>query len=189
MTTARRVHYSYEDYLVALEMSDVKLEFCDGVIYAMAGGTPTHAALGAAVIGALTRELRGRCRTYSADLRIRVEASDLAAYPDASVICGDLRASTIDKLAATNPSLVVEVTSRSTEDYDRGDKLSQYKQLSSVRAVLFISHRARRITLVQRTTTGWDERDFRGGETVVINEPALTLSVDELYEGITLDPQ
>ncbi len=189
MTTAKRLHYDYEDYLRLLRTSDVKLEFCDGVIYAMAGGTPAHAFLGGAAIRLLGQALIGRCKVSSSDLRIRVDASDLSTYPDASVICGGVQTSAIDNMAATNPSILVEVTSRSTEDYDRGDKLSHYKQLTSLNAVVFISHRARRVTVVQRTATGWDERDFRGGETVVIQEPALTLSIDELYEGITLDPQ
>lgn len=82
MTTARRVHHSYADYLSALEMSDVKLEYCDGEIYAMAGGTPAHAELAAAAIGLLLNALRGQCRVFSSDLKVRIEATDLSAFPD-----------------------------------------------------------------------------------------------------------
>ena len=188
MSTARRLHYSYEDYLRALPLSDVKLEFSEGVIYAMAGGTPTHAALGARVTVLLSRLLRAGCMAFSSDLRIRIETSDLDVFPDVSVVCGELIPSTRDKNAVTNPTVVVEVTSRSTEDYDRGDKLSNYKQLPSLQAVLFVSHKTRRVTVVQRTVDGWSERDFRGSEMVLVNEPALSFAVDELYEGITLDP-
>jgi len=187
MTSARRLHYSYEDYLRALEMNDVKLEFCDGVIYAMAGGTPAHAALSAAAIRHLGNALAGRCIAYSSDLSVRIDATDLSTFPDASVICGPIETSTMDKNAATNPALVVEVTSRPTEDDDRGEKLSHYKQLPSLKAVLFVSHRTPRVTLVERTPQGWDEREFRAGETVTIAEPACTLPVDALYSGITLD--
>ena len=59
MTTARRLHHTYADYLRALERSEVKLEYCDGEIYAMAGGTPTHAALSAALRRS-ARALSGR---------------------------------------------------------------------------------------------------------------------------------
>lgn len=168
-------------------MSDLKLEYCEGVIYAMAGGTPAHAALGAAAIRMLGQALTGRCTVFSSDLKIRIEATDLSTFPDASVICGALHPSHLDKNAAGNPVILVEVTSPSTEDYDRGEKLSHYKQLASLKAVLFVSHRVPRITVVQRTATGWEEREFRAGERALVADPSVTLSVDELYAGITLE--
>jgi Uma2 family endonuclease len=187
MPTARRVHYTYEDYLRALEMSEVKLEYCDGVIYAMAGGTPTHAALTSAINRLLGNALLGECTTYSSDLKVRVEAADLAAFPDVTVICGPMQASSIDKHAATNPTILVEVTSRSTEDYDRGDKLSCYKQLPALRAVLFVSHRMQQVTVIERKGDGWNEREVRGGELVALVDPKLGMRVDELYAGIQLE--
>lgn len=189
MSTAKRLHYSYAEYLRSLEMSELKLEYCDGVIYAMAGGTPAHAQLAAAIIAALHRGLPRSYRVATSDLKIRIEASDLSTFPDASVICGELAVSDLDSNAVTNPAVLIEVTSRSTEDYDRGDKLSHYKQLPSLRAVLFISHRARVITLVQRTAHGWEERAFRSGELVALDMPAITFAVDEIYEGIRLDSE
>lgn len=186
VSTAKRLHYSYEDYLRTLEMSDVKLEFSDGVIYAMAGGTAAHSALAASAISALRPALRG-CTVFTSDLKVRVEASDLSTFPDVSVVCGDQRFSPIDQHALTNPTLLIEVTSRSTEDYDRGDKLSHYKQLTSLKAVLFISHRTQEVTLVHRTPGGWSERIYRAHERVDLEDPRLSLEVDALYEGITLD--
>ena len=188
MTTARRLHYDYADYLRSLEVSPLKLEYCDGVIYAMAGGTRAHAELSAAVIGILHRLLPKGCRPATSDLKVRVEASDLSTFPDVSVVCGEAVASSIDANAITNPALLVEVTSKSTEDYDRGDKLSHYKQLPSLQVVLYVSHRTRKITVVERTTAGWDERDLRGGEQVTLASPSISFAVDAVYEGITLDP-
>ena len=187
MSTAKRLHYDYADYLRSLEKSELKLEYCDGVIYAMAGGTPAHAQLSAAVIVALHRVLPTDCRLATSDMKVRVEASDLSTFPDVSVVCGGATTSSIDANAITNPSVLVEITSRSTEDYDRGDKLSHYKQLPTLQAVLFVSHRTRSITRVERTTTGWDEREFRAGETLSLTTPRAAFSVDEVYEGITLD--
>ncbi|MEO7092855.1 MAG: Uma2 family endonuclease [Polyangiales bacterium] len=187
MSNAKRLHYSYDEYLRLLAESSFKLEYCDGVIYAMAGGTPSHAALAAAVIGILRQPLRGTCTVFSSDLKIRVDATDLATFPDVSVVCGAPVTSPKDDNAVTNPVLIVEVTSRSTEDYDRGDKLSHYKQLPSLRAVLFVSHRARSITVVERDGSAWSERELRGGEVVSLSYPSVTVSVDELYEGIALE--
>ncbi len=187
MGTAKRLHYEYADYLRSLEISELKLEYCDGVIYAMAGGTPAHAQLSAAVIGVLHRILPTNFRLSTSDLKVRIEASDLSTFPDVSVVCGEVSSSAIDANAITNPALLVEVTSRSTEDYDRGDKLSHYKQIPALTAVLFVSHRLREITVVERTEAGWDERTFRGGERVVLGLHGLTFGVDDIYTGITLD--
>ncbi|MBL8957267.1 MAG: Uma2 family endonuclease [Myxococcaceae bacterium] len=188
MSTAKRLHYSYTEYLRALEDSDLKLEFCDGVIYAMAGGTPAHAFLGAAMVRILGQGLLGRCRVSKSDLKVHVEATGLSTFPDAAVICGELKSPQLDVNSVSNPVLLVEVTSPSTEDYDRGDKLSNYKQISSLRGVLFVSHRMKTITVVERAATGWNERDFRSGEVVSISEPAVQFKVDDIYSGVTLDP-
>ena len=187
MTTARRVHYSYEEYLSALEMSDVKLEYCDGEIYAMAGGTPEHADLAAAAIRILSNALLGRCRVSTSDLKVYIEATGLSTFPDVSVVCGDREVATIDRNAITNPTLLVEVTSKSTEDYDRGEKLNHYRQCPSLQAVLFISHRRKQVTLVSRNEAGWDTSEVRPGQRVEVAALELQFSVDELYAGITLD--
>lgn len=189
MSTARRLHYSYDDYLHALEISELKLEYCDGVIYAMAGGSATHAELAARIIRQLGNALEGECKVYTSDLKVRIEAADLGTFPDAAVVCGHPVAAPYDSNAITNPTLLVEVTSRSTEDYDRGDKLSSYKQLPTLRAVLFISHRRRQVTVVERTDSGWEEREFRGGEMILVASPRVCLGVDGLYDGVSLEQQ
>jgi Uma2 family endonuclease len=181
------VQYSYRDYLDLLEFSTVKLEYCDGEIYAMAGGTPAHADLGASAARLLGNALLGRCRVSSSDLKVRVDATDLTTYPDVTVVCGERRYATIDAHAVINPTLLVEVTSSSTENYDRGDKLSHYKQIPSLTAVLIVSHRRRQVTVIERSTTGWVQRDVRGGESIVVEPLGLSLSVDELYAGIELE--
>ena len=83
---ARLHHYSFEDYLMVEENNPLRHEFLDGEIYAMAVGTMLHAAL-SAVLTALANQLAGQCRTYTSDLRLRVLATGLASYPDATVVC------------------------------------------------------------------------------------------------------
>jgi Uma2 family endonuclease len=187
VTTARRLHHGYEDYLAALEMSEVKLEYLDGEIYAMAGGTPAHAYLAAAAIRLLSNALLGRCRVSTSDLKIQIEATGLSTFPDISVVCGEPELARIDRNAVTNPSLLVEVTSKSTEDYDRGEKLNHYQQCPSLRAVLFVSHRRPQVTVVSRNGAGWDASEYRPGQRVQVPALALDFSLDELYAGIALD--
>lgn len=181
MTTARRLHFTYADYLAAQAMSEVRLEYFDGDIYAMAGGTPEHAAISAQVIAALSSALQGRCLVFSSDLRIHIAASGLATYPDVSVVCGANQLSPLDPHAVTNPTVVAEVTSPSTEDYDRGEKLSQYKQLPSLKAVLIVSHQQRRVTLHAREASQWSTREFRSQEKFIVPGVDVQLDVDGLY--------
>jgi Uma2 family endonuclease len=180
------MHYSYEEYLRTLEMSPLKLEYCDGEIYAMAGGTPEHATLAARMIRLVGTALLERCEVYASDLKIRVDATDLSTFPDATVLCGETRASPIDSNAVTNPTVIVEVTSASTEDYDRAEKLSHYKQIQSLHAALIVSHRRPQITVVERTDSDWTQREHRAGEHVVLRDPELRIAVDDVYRGVEL---
>ncbi len=188
MSTERQLRFSYEDYLRALDDSALKLEYCAGVIYAMAGGTLIHAELTASTISVLRARLPATCSVLSSDAKIRVETSDFAGFPDASVVCGEKQTARIDSHALTNPTLVVEVTSRSTEDYDRGEKLLHYQRILSLRAVLFISHRERRITLWVRNESDWKTSELMAGQMVSLTEPPLQFGVDEVYRNIALEP-
>ena len=92
-------HYTFADYLDLEKFSNIKHEFLDGEIYAMAGGTPAHAALSVSFSAALLNHLRGGpCRVYSSDLRVRVVETGLATYPDVTVVCGELQPSHIKNL-------------------------------------------------------------------------------------------
>lgn len=180
MLSARRMHYSYEDYVVFEHHSSAKHEYCDGEIYAMAGGTPEHGALCVEVASQLRRQFP-TCTVFSSDVRVRIAASDLSTYPDVSVVCGKVERDAVDQVAITNPSVIVEVTSPSTVDYDRGAKLSHYTQLPSVTTIVFVAHHTRCLTVVQRTSRGWETTEFRSGSQAVAASPAFSLDVDAVY--------
>jgi Uma2 family endonuclease len=181
MSTGRRLHYTYAQYLEALAMSELRLEYYEGDIFAMAGGTPEHGMLAAGLISLLSRQLPATCRVMTSDVKVRVLATGLSTFPDLSVVCGALERAPDDQNCITNPVLLVEVLSPSTEDYDRGEKLSQYKQIPSLQAVLLVAHDARRITLVKRSGDGWDVVDAREGETLSVATPPLTFEVREAF--------
>jgi Uma2 family endonuclease len=175
-------HYTYADYLALEAASNVKHEFLAGEIYGMAGGTPEHAALSVAVSGALLAQLRGTpCRVYSSDLRVRVMATGLATYPDVTVVCGEAARDPESVTTVVNPTLVVEVLSDSTLDYDRGEKLEHYRQIASLEAVLIVWHTQRRIETWTRSGSRWTHDDAGAAGSVVLATPACTLSVDDVY--------
>lgn len=150
----------------------------------MAGGTPEHGVLAMKLATLLGMQLPARCQLASSDVKVNIQATGLTTYPDLSVVCGALERSPHDHLAMTNPVILVEVTSPSTEDYDRGDKLSHYRQLASLQTVLIVSHSAKRVTVVQRDGPNWVTTDMRSGELVTLPTPALTFSVDALYSAL-----
>jgi Uma2 family endonuclease len=186
VSTARRVHCTVEDYLAVEAQSALKHEFYDGEIFAMAGGKPEHAWLAGEVIAGLRGQLPVACRVGSSDLRLSIESTGLLTYPDVFVVCGTPSLDRRDPHAVTNPVLLVEVTSPSSEDYDRGEKLSHYKQIASLSCVLLVSHRARRVTAIERSDSGWRMSEARGGEVLEVKTPALRIDVDSLYAGTAL---
>lgn len=180
-TPARHHRYTYEDYRRLEDESDVRHEFLDGEIYAMAGGTPEHAAKAGDIVGILRAQLPPGCRVFTSDLRVRVPASGLATYPDAAVICGSVQRADDDPMAAVNPVLLAEVTSPSTEDYDRGEKLAHYQRLPSLREVLIASHREPRLTLHRREGETWRPLSVGPGETLELASIGGSIAVNDVY--------
>ncbi len=175
-------HYSFLEYRMLEEASSTKHEFLDGEIYAMAGGTPLHAALGAAVATAISNQLAGsERRVYSSDLRIRVVATGLATYPDVTVVCGAVQTDREDRNAAINPKVVVEVLSEGTEEYDRGEKLRHYQMIPSLEAVVIVSQTLRRIELWQRSDP-WTCSEARSGASLALSAVPCSLTVDAIYD-------
>ncbi|MBX3188821.1 MAG: Uma2 family endonuclease [Labilithrix sp.] len=181
---AHRVHYSRAEYLALEASSNVKHEYLDGQIYGMAGGTPEHAALSAAVIGLLFSQLRGgRCRAHDSDLRVRVLDTGLATYPDVTVVCGPRERDPDDPHAVTNPTLIVEVLSPSTEPYDRGDKFEHYKRMPSLRQYVLVSSTERAVEVWTRAEDQtWAHVVSREGERASLASVGASLDVRELYE-------
>jgi len=176
------------DYLSVEEMSSVRHEYLDGEIFAMAGGTPEHAALSAAVVVVLGSRLKGtRCRPYSADLRVRVRATGLATYPDAAIICGDVERDPESPTHAVNPSVLVEVLSPSTEEYDRGEKREHYQRIDSLKEYVLVAQDRARVEVFARSATGeWRHQVHERGDVVELPSLGLMFPVEELYEAAGL---
>jgi Uma2 family endonuclease len=184
MTELARQRYTFAAYLALEAMSPVKHEFLDGHVWAMAGGTPDHAAIAINIAVVLSTALRNQpCRVFSSDLRVRVEETGLATYPDITVVCGTLTTDPEDRAGntATNPTLLVEVLSPSTENYDRGEKLAHYKRIASLREILLVAHDERRLELWSRTEGGWTLEVVRADGAVRLSSLGCEIDVGEVY--------
>ncbi len=178
---------SPEEYLAIEREAEFKSEYIAGEIYAMAGASPRHTLISANTIASLTVRLRGRqCTVHTGDQRVKVGPTGMYAYPDVVVVCGIPRFDDKQKDTLLNPTLLVEVLSRSTEDHDRTTKFYHYRKLESLTDYLLISQDS---ALVEhRTRQGsdrWLMSFFMGLETVV---PLATLGCElplaEIYDKI-----
>ncbi len=160
-------------------------DYVGGEVFAMAGGSVRHSTLAARIIAALVEGTRGRpCDVHTSDLRLGLP-NDEFVYADAVVVCRPiaLRPGTTD--VVTNPAIVVEVISKSTEAYDRGAKQAGYLAISSVESLLLVSQRERRVEVYTRREDGAFRFEVLGaGATLALEHANVTLSVDPIYEGV-----
>jgi Uma2 family endonuclease len=183
MAQPARQTIPFDEYLRMEEMSPIKHEWLGGTVWAMAGGTPAHAAIAVNVTTQLSTQLRGRsCRVFGSDLRLRVKASGLGTYADASVVCGKLQHDPEDRSRTTilNPKLVVEVLSPSTEKYDRGEKLEHYKRIASLEEIVLVAHDRRRVEVWRREKKAWRHESYEEG-VAPLRSLDCELSITEVY--------
>lgn len=184
MSAATRPRYTIQEYVRIEDYANLKHEYLDGQVWAMAGGTPEHARIASALNALLVVQLRGRkCAVYSSDARVRVVATGLDTYPDLTVVCGSEERDVGDALALTNPIVLVEVTSDSSEAYDRGEKLEHYKQIPTVRELVVVAHREWCLEVFRRSDDGtWISAELaRVGGVVKLTSIGCEIAVDEVY--------
>lgn len=186
MVQAARARFTFAEYVHLEQNSGVKHEFWQGQVYAMAGGTPEHAALAGRIAGVLSAAVRpGPCDVFTSDLRVRVSASGLATYPDLTVVCQPWERDPEDRNTVVNPRLVVEVLSQSTATYDRGEKLSQYQLIPSLMEVLLVAHDAPRLELWRRGNGDrWELVVATTGEHLELTSVGASIDVGSLYRGL-----
>ena len=165
-----------DDYLIQDSQSDEKLEYFEGQVFAMAGGTFRHAQVAGNIFGELRQALRGKpCQPMNSDMRVHTP-SGLDTYPDISVYCGDPELGD-NETTLLNPSVIMEVLSPSTRDYDRGGKFAHYRSIESLQDYLLIDPTTALLEHYHRV--GPDEWLLR-----VYSDSAATVKLDSL--GITL---
>jgi Uma2 family endonuclease len=181
---APKPYVSYAEFVALEEASPTKHEWLDGVIYDMSGGTLDHSGLKVSITGELRNLLRGkRCRVFDSDLAVRVLATGLFTYPDASVVCSSAEKDPANRNAITNPRIIVEVLSDSTEAYDRGEKFAHYQRIPSLAEYVLVSQHEPCIEVFRRTAPDkWElaEKAF-AGQTAHLKSIECILSVDEVY--------
>ena len=182
--------FTEREYLALEAASDTKHEFVDGKIVSMAGASPAHNALAAKATIALGIASRGKpCLPLSSDQRVHVPATGLYTYPDVVLACGERRYKTDQPPSSLlNPTVIVEVTSDTTEDFDRGKKFLHYQSIAELRDYVIVSHLESRVDHYRRSENGeWILASHTTGEArITLSGIEGSFSVADLYDGVDL---
>lgn len=183
---AERKTWTPEEYLAWERTSELKHELFQGEVFAMAGASREHNLIVSNAIRVLGNALLDRpCEVYPSDLRVKIQATGLYTYPDASVVCG--RPEFEDNVADTllNPNVIFEVLSESTEGYDRGKKFRQYRTITSLRDYVLVAQDTIQVEHFRRKADGsWSLREAGAGGRLALESIGCDLAVDELYRKV-----
>ena len=170
--------YTFAEYLALERESEIKHEFDSGEILEMAGGTRRHGALAAKLIMALGNTSKPGCVIFTSDVLVHVVATGRATYPDVSMVCGPIEYDAEDaaQMTITNPVLLVEVLSVTTEKGDRGNKWMHYQRIPSLQEYVLVSQEPR-VEIFRRSPTGtWEYFEVREGKVTLACGPTLDLA-------------
>lgn len=189
MTALTKPKYvSPEDYLAAERESLEKHEYFDGEIFLMSGASDGHNTINGNAYASLHFQLKKRpYKAYQSDMRVHIPKTGLYTYPDIAVVCEKpqfLPDGELDTL--TNPGLIVEVLSSSTEGYDKGAKFDNYRSLESLREYVLISQSAKQVMRYTKQSNGdWLLTDFIGDRTeIALASIECRLSTDDIYDKV-----
>ncbi|MDQ3179643.1 MAG: Uma2 family endonuclease [Acidobacteriota bacterium] len=188
-----RKYISPEEYLALEREALEKHEYFDGEVFLMAGSSNEHNLITSNIIVSLGSQFKKRnCRVYPPDMRLHIPKTGLFTYPDVMAVCGKpqfLPDANLDTL--TNPILIVEVLSSSTEGYDKGAKFDNYRSFESLREYLLVSHDAKKvIRYTKQADESWILMDFIGNKTEIeLVSIECTLAMEDIYDKVDFEEQ
>ena len=190
MASAAQQLLTEQEYLALERAASTKSEFLAGRMFAMAGGKRSHNLIAINVSTALNTQLDDRpCQVYPSDMRVKISATGLYTYPDVSVVCGEEVFEDEEEDTLLNPTLIVEVLSKSTEAYDRGDKFAQYRLLESLREYVLIAQDQVRVERYSRPAgeSEWRLAEARDlAESMVLASIGCELPLSAVYRKVKL---
>src|SRR5690554_2627195 len=182
--------FTVEEYLRFEKQSLQKHEHFNGEIFAMAGASPRHNIIFSNTFRELAYHLKGQsCKPYGSDLRIHIPENNLFTYPDISVICGEIIPSEIDVDTAVQPSIIIEILSPATKDYDRGGKFRLYRDIPSLKEYLLIDSESINVEVFRINLQGnWELQEHRSADDrLALPTVGFLLPIKEVYQGTKIE--
>lgn len=182
---------SVAEYFALEEKAERRSEFFDGEMFLMAGASKEHNVLTRNLLGHLFARLQGgRCQVFVADMRVKVDRTGLYTYPDLLIVCGEPEYAPENRDTLTNPTVVIEVLSDSTERYDRTTKFRHYKALPSLTEYALVAQDEPLVERYTRTPAGrWERDDFVGLDaSLELAAAAVRVPLADVYQGVEFPP-
>jgi len=183
---------TFAEYLAFELKAERKSEFYDGEMFLMAGASREHNILSRNLTAELHLRLKGgSCQVFHSDLRLKVDRTGLWCYPDLMIVCGAPEFAAENRDTLTNPKVVIEVLSDSTERYDRTTKFRHYKQLPSVQEYVLVSQDEPLVERYTRSPDGtWAQTDFVGLDVdMVLATVQVSVPMADVYRGVEFPSQ
>ncbi|HXG67483.1 MAG TPA: Uma2 family endonuclease [Blastocatellia bacterium] len=187
MSSQPKTYFTPEEYLELERKAAHKSEYLNGEIFARGGASPRHVLIVTNVVSELRAQLKNRpCTVYSTDLRVRVSRTGLYTYPDVIVVCGNPQFADDHKDTLLNPTLIVEVLSKSTKDYDRGEKFEHYRTLESFREYVLVAQDRHHVEhhVRQSDNTWLLSETNRIEDTIELVSIGCRLALNEVYDKV-----
>jgi Uma2 family endonuclease len=188
MGEPKAIHkYTVAEYLAMEEVAEYKSEYFEGEIFAMAGGSPSHDRIASECDRFIGDAIHGKgCETFTSNMKVRIENSNAYYYPDLSVACGKSAFDGNGLGALTNPVLIVEVLSESTESFDRGKKFHRYKQISSFKEYVLIAQDEPQIDVFYKIEDGtWNQNSYAGmDDEMELRSLGIRVKLGDIYRRV-----
>jgi Uma2 family endonuclease len=183
-----QIYISSEEYLESEKFSQVKHEYIDGQVYAMAGTSTRHNVILGNLFVLLRQHLRGTvCLPFFADMKVKLPLLGRFYYPDLLVSCDERDRE--NRYFKEHCQLIVEVLSDSTEGFDRGQKFEDYRSLASLEEYALIRQDRPKVDIFRRNPAGrWELHEVADAGTWELASVGFQASLAELYEDVTFEP-
>lgn len=182
--------FSIEEYLEIENASIEKHEYYKGEIFAMSGAKVPHNMISRNFLFALGKKLRGKsCQPFGSDQRIHIEENTLFTYPDISIICGEIITLNNDDYNVLNPTVIIEVLSPSTKNYDRGEKFKLYRNIATLKEYILVDSASMHIEVFRLNETHhWELEEYNAlTDHLSIKAINETVFISDIYEGVSLE--
>ncbi len=180
---------SIEEFLEMENAADEKHEYYKGEIFAMSGAKVPHNTIATNFLGTLINKLKGKkCKPFNSDQRIHIPSNTLFTYPDISIICGEIITLNDDDYNVLNPTVIIEVLSKSTKNYDRGEKFKLYRDIASLKEYMLVDSESIHIEIFRLNENGHWELEEYNSLTDIVSIKAIdeTVSLSEIYDGVPI---
>lgn len=187
-------YYTIEEYLEIQESSEEKLEFRNGEIVAMAGGTANHSLISTSITTALDNaidENQKDCIVFTSDMKVKIEKFNAFVFPDSSVVCGEAVYNNEKQTILKNPILLIEILSESSQNYDKGQKFEYYRSLPSFKEYMIIYQTMPKVqTWFKEAEDLWRIGNAEGLDAVIrLHSIGLEIALKDIYKRIKHFPE